>query len=211
MPPYKLPDNQTQSGMQSRSSKNGTGDNFNELRFEDKIGEEEVYFHSEKDFNRVVENNDTLKVGFDKKEDGDQTIEIHNNQTVTVGNSESAEGSQTLTIWKDRTSTIETGNETHQIKKGNRTVTIDEGNDALTIGQGDHTIKVSAGKTTHEAMKSIELIVGQSSIKIEPAKITIKSVQIAIEGTAQVEVKAPMVEANGSAMLTLKGGVIMIN
>ena len=36
-------------------------------------------------FNRVVENNDTLKVGFDKKDKGDQTIEIFNNQSVKIG------------------------------------------------------------------------------------------------------------------------------
>ena len=63
-------------------------DTFNELRFEDKKGSEEIYFHAEKDFNRVVENNDTLKVGFDKKDKGDQTIEIFNNQTLTIGNNQ---------------------------------------------------------------------------------------------------------------------------
>src|SRR5262249_53483613 len=80
MPPYKLPDNKTQSGMKTRSTKEGDAKTFNELRFEDKKDKEEVYFHAEKDFNRVVENNDTLKVGFDKKDKGDQTIEIFNSQ-----------------------------------------------------------------------------------------------------------------------------------
>ena len=75
-PPYPLPDNKTQSTIKSRSSKGGNADTFNELRFEDKKDEEEVYFHAERDFNRVVENDDTLKVGFEKKDKGDQTIEI---------------------------------------------------------------------------------------------------------------------------------------
>ena len=38
MPPYALPANMTQSGIKSRSSKGGTPDNFNEIRFEDKKG-----------------------------------------------------------------------------------------------------------------------------------------------------------------------------
>jgi type VI secretion system secreted protein VgrG len=211
MPPYELPANQTQSGILSRSSKTGTANNFNELRFEDKKDEEEVYFHAEKDFNRVVENNDTLKVGFEKADKGDQTIEIHNNQTLTVGNSESDEGNQTLTIWKDRTSTIETGNETHQIKKGNRTVTIDKGDDTLEIKAGDQTVTITAGKNVTTAGTSIELKVGQSSIKIEPAKITIKSVDIVIEGIASVKASAPMTTVEGSATLTLKGGLVLIN
>jgi type VI secretion system secreted protein VgrG len=49
MPPYSLPDNKTQSTLKSRSSKAGGADNFNEIRFEDKKGDEEVYFQAEKD------------------------------------------------------------------------------------------------------------------------------------------------------------------
>ena len=44
MPPYELPANKTQSGIKSRSSPGGKASNFNELRFEDKKGKEEVYF-----------------------------------------------------------------------------------------------------------------------------------------------------------------------
>ena len=108
MPPYTLPDNMTQSGYLSRSTKKGTSDNFNQLRFEDKKGSEEVYFHAEKDFNRVVENNDTLKVGFDKKDKGDQTIQVFNNHSLTVGagKSQADDGSQTITVFNNQTLTV---------------------------------------------------------------------------------------------------------
>ena len=95
MPPYTLPDNKTQSGYLSRSTLQGTAENFNELRFEDKKDSEEIYFHAEKDFNRVVENNDTLKVGFDKKDKGDQTIQIFNNQGTPSEPHDCDDGSQT--------------------------------------------------------------------------------------------------------------------
>jgi type VI secretion system secreted protein VgrG len=49
MPPYDLPSDATQSGIKSNSSKGGGG--WNELRFEDKKGEEEVYIQAEKDEN----------------------------------------------------------------------------------------------------------------------------------------------------------------
>ena len=108
MPPYTLPDNMTQSGYLSRSTLNGTADNFNQLRFEDKKGSEEIYFHAEKDFNRVVENNDTLKVGYDKSDKGDQTIQIFNNQNNTIGGggSNCADGSQSLSVWNSQNNTI---------------------------------------------------------------------------------------------------------
>src|SRR4029078_1279809 len=73
MPPYDLPANKTQSGIKSRSTLQGTPENFNELRFEDMKGSEDVYFHAEKDFHRVVEHDDDLKVG------NNQTISVQSN------------------------------------------------------------------------------------------------------------------------------------
>src|SRR3546814_4635944 len=96
-PPAALPANATQSTIKSNSSKGGNG--FNELRFEDKKDAEEVFFHAQKDFKRVVRNNDTLEVGKEEKSPGDQTIDIHNNRTVT----------------------LEQGNDTLTVKTGNRT------------------------------------------------------------------------------------------
>ena len=212
MPPYDLPANKTQSGFKSLSSKDGSvPTNFNELRFEDKKGEEEIYFHAEKDMNRVVENNDTLKVGFDKTDDGDQTIEVFNNQDVTVGCSDASDGSQTLEVWKDRTTTIKTGDETLTVEKGDRKTSVDTGDNTLTVKKGDRTTKVDLGKDLLQATKSIELKCGSSSIKLEPTKITIKSVQIEIKGDATVEAKSPMTTVKGDAMLTLKGGMVMVN
>src|SRR5262249_34889185 len=162
MPPYALPANQTQSVLKTRSSKQGATDNFNELRFEDKKGSEEIYFHAEKNFNRVVENNDTLKVGNEKKDKGDQTIQVYNDRTLTVGN--------------DRTTTVEKGNDTLTVQKGNQSVSIQKGN---------QTTKIDAGSGSTEAMQFIELKVGGNSIRIDQSGITLKGVNIMIMGQAQ--------------------------
>jgi type VI secretion system secreted protein VgrG len=69
MPPYALPANQTQSGIKSRSTKEGTPDNFNELRFEDKKGEEHVYLQAEKDLQILVKNDESREVGHDRTKD----------------------------------------------------------------------------------------------------------------------------------------------
>src|SRR5262249_24736241 len=47
MPAYPLPENMTQSGTKSRSTLKGTTGNFNEIRFEDKKGQELVTIHAE--------------------------------------------------------------------------------------------------------------------------------------------------------------------
>src|SRR5947199_7973417 len=66
MPPYKLPDHKTQSGVKSRSSLHGTEANFNEFRFEDKKGHEQVYLHAERNQDIVVESCETHSVGYDR-------------------------------------------------------------------------------------------------------------------------------------------------
>jgi type VI secretion system secreted protein VgrG len=55
--PYPLPDEKTKSTLKSDSSKGSGG--FNEIRFEDKKGSEEIFVHGQKDYNTVVENNTT--------------------------------------------------------------------------------------------------------------------------------------------------------
>lgn len=225
MPPYTLPDNMTQSTIKTRSTTKGTAENFNEIRFEDKKGSEEVYVHAEKDFNRVVENNDTLKVGFEKKDKGDQTIDIHNNRTVTI-----AEGNELFTVKKGtRTVNVDTGDDTHTVAKGNRVVNVDTGNDTITVKTGNrainvdtgdetHTIKtgnhvlaVNTGKATTEAAQSIELKVGGNSIVIDQKGITIKGTMISIEGSAKLDLKGAMATLNGSGMVTIQGGIVKIN
>lgn len=87
-PPYKLPENKTQSGLKTRSTLKGDQANFNELRFDDKKGEEYIYFHAEKDFTRVVEHNDELKVGQDhliKIEKGKSETEALQSIELKVG------------------------------------------------------------------------------------------------------------------------------
>ncbi len=199
MPPYALPAEQTKSTIKTNTSKGGTG--FNEIRFEDKKDAEEIFVQAEKDYNRVVKNNDTLKVGFEKKDKGDQTITIKNDQSLDVGNDQKIVigNNLTLSVKKDQTDTID----------NNLTVTV-KGEESRTVNK-DQVIKVdgdqklTVGKTcVIEATSSIEFKVGGSSIKIEPAKITIKSVQVAVQGSGPVAVKS-------GAVVTIEGALVKIN
>ncbi|MGH7934838.1 MAG: type VI secretion system Vgr family protein [Candidatus Binataceae bacterium] len=54
MPPYKLPDDQTRSTLKSRSSTQGGSDNYNEIRFEDKKGSEQLFVRAEMDMDERV-------------------------------------------------------------------------------------------------------------------------------------------------------------
>ena len=62
MPPYALPDNKTQSGIKSRSHEGGAAADFNEIRFEDKKGSEELFLHAQKDMREEVENDHLVQI-----------------------------------------------------------------------------------------------------------------------------------------------------
>ncbi len=79
MPPYDLPDQQTQSGWKTRSSKDGGPDDYNELMFEDKKGAEQIRMHAQRDLAITVEH--------------DETVNVTNDVTVNV-----AEGNYATTI-----------------------------------------------------------------------------------------------------------------
>lgn len=159
--PYTLPANQTQSGILTRSSQNGSADNFNELRFEDKKGQEEIYFHAEKDFNRHVENDDTLFVG------NDETITIKNNRTETVND----------------------GNETVTIEKGNRSITVSKGNDSLDVSAGNQST-YAAKNITIEAGVKIELKVGSNKITLTQSGIEISGMQVTMKSSSTMTIQA---------------------
>lgn len=102
MPPYELPANMTQTGIKTRSSKGGTPENFNEIRFEDKKGQEQLFIHAEKNQDIEVENDETHWVGHDRKKtiDHDETVLVKNNRTETVGVDES------ITIGNNRSESV---------------------------------------------------------------------------------------------------------
>ena len=150
MPPYDLPANKTQSGIKSRSSLGGSPANFNEIRFEDKKGAEQVYIHAEKNEAIVVENDKTESVGHD------ETITIGNDRTETVS------GNETLTVVKDRTRTV-SKNETVTVAL-TRTHTVGI-NEAITIGAAQEVtvgamraLTVGASQTTTIGMNHSESI-----------------------------------------------------
>ena len=191
--PYSLPENKTRSTIKTNSSKGGGG--FNEIRFEDKAGEEEVFFQAQKDYNKVVLHNETVKIHVDTT----TTVETGNRKmTVSQGNDE-----KTVSTG-NRTVTVSTGNDDKKVTAGNRTVTVGSGNDNLTVSSGDHKVDVSGGASSITAAKSITLTVGGNSIKIDTAGITINGIKIAATASATMTL-------DGGGMLTASGGQIKLN
>jgi len=101
-PPYPLPKEKTKSTVKSNTSIGGGG--FNELRFEDRKGAEEVFVHAQRDMNARVLRNRSETVGANASES------VGANRTVTVGSNNKH------TVGKDHTHTVKK-NYTREVKE----------------------------------------------------------------------------------------------
>ena len=75
MPPYSCPTTKRRAASRARSSLQGHAANFNEIRFEDKKGSEQLLIHAEKNQDIEVENDESHWVGHDRTKtiDHDET------------------------------------------------------------------------------------------------------------------------------------------
>ncbi len=222
MPPYALDANKTQTGIKTRSTKEGSASNYNELVFEDKKDEEFIRMHSEKDYFQTIENNAVISIGEEKMDPGDLTQTIYHTKTETILTGDHIfsvdEGNQEIFVKTDHTETIEgeaeqtiTGNYTQTISEGDVTREVSAGSESHTVSSGDYSLDTSSGSIAITAAVEISLTVGGSSIVIDNSGITISGTMITIEGDATVDVASPMTTVSADAVLTLDGGTTMIN
>ncbi len=206
-PPYDLPGFKTMSAFKSNSSKGGQG--FNELRFEDKKGDEQIFVHGEKNLDirikhdrfETIENDRHLVVKKDKYEH----VENNRDETVDADHKEK--------IGKDRHLQV-AGKEAKAVD-GSLSLTVK--GDVIEVFKANHSEQTTgdyylkADNIVIEGMTNVTVKVGQSYLAIEASGIKIGAPQIEFEGQATIEAKSPMTTVKGDGTLTLKGGMVMIN
>ena len=163
MPPYTLPDEKTKSTLQSRSTKDGSKTNFNEIRFEDKKDSEQVFVNAERDMDLRVENDSREFIGKDRhlivKANQTELVEGNKHVRVKGDHVEKIDSSMSLSVGSTRNEkigtvdTIEAGREIH-----------------LTAGM----------KVIVEAGSQISLKVGGNFVDISPAGVTIVGTMVLI-------------------------------
>ncbi|MBN3854823.1 type VI secretion system tip protein VgrG [Paraburkholderia sp. Ac-20340] len=228
MPPWSLPANATQSGMLSRSSKGATSANANAIRFEDKMGQEEVWIHAEKDQRIEVENDESHTVGNDRSKtvEHDETVQVGNNRTETVGNSE------TIAVGVDRTETV--GNNETLTVGGNRTEIIKGMENlvialtstetvglakALTVG-GGYQVTVAGAVNTSAGLASAEEVglskstmVGKTYTITAGDRIELRtgSASLILESSGQITLRGTQLLIEGSGPVQINGKDVDIN
>jgi type VI secretion system secreted protein VgrG len=215
MPPYALPANKTQTGIKTRSSKEGTPDNFNEIRFEDLKGSEQLFIHAEKNQDIEVENDETHWVGHDRKKtiDNDETTHVKHDRTETVDNNETItiHANRTETVDKDETITI-SGSRTESVSQ-NETISIGKNrienvrdNESVSVGKdqsltvnGNRTVSVSKDESISVTGKRIDSVAKEESVEVGKSR----DVTIGQDDMLQVAKKL-MVDAGDE--ITIKTG-----
>ncbi|MCG3817627.1 type VI secretion system tip protein VgrG, partial [Photobacterium damselae] len=152
-PPYDLPAHKTRTVLRTETHQ---GDGYNELRFEDQAGKEEIYVHAQKDMNLLVEN--------DRKDDikHDLHLDVTNERFTHI------KANDHLTV----------DGESRSHTKGNQTVVTDA---SLHLKQGN-SLLVDAGREIHlkggnkiviEAGAELTLKAGGSFVKIDGSGVSV--------------------------------------
>jgi type VI secretion system secreted protein VgrG len=149
--PYPLPDNQTRSTFKTRSSEGGGADNYNELRFEDKTGSEQIFLRGEKDFDTRLKNdirewignNRSLIVTQDQMEKagGDLHSQVTGNLNQKIGQTLSLQVGQNLYEKSGTNFAHEAGQVIHL--KAGMTVVLEAGTE-LTLKVGGNFIDINS-------------------------------------------------------------------
>lgn len=152
-PPYDLPAHKTRTVLRTETHQ---GEGFNELRFEDQAGQEEIYIHGQKDLNVLIENDVAWHIKHDENRDIDneRVTRIKANDHLTV------EGEKRDQIKADYSLTVDAS--MHQ-KLGQ----------ALLVEAGQE-VHVKAGmKVVLEAGAEITLKVGGCFVKVDASGVTL--------------------------------------
>jgi type VI secretion system secreted protein VgrG len=209
MPPYALPDNKTQSGIKSRSSKGGSASNFNEIRFEDLKGKEEFHIQAEKDMSTLVKNNQstTVQVNQSNSIGANRSSDIKKDDSTTVGGSRAVQVTGCLSTQVDgkgggggpglihSTHTV-TGK--HKLDASD-TIEIHGANKVLVNNNDATSVELVPGTIIIKAPTKIELVCGGTSIILEPSTITLKA-----SGGGQIVLTTDVcADSNGKSSLKL--------
>ncbi len=185
MPPYTLPDYQTRSTFMSRSSKGGGAANYNELRFEDLKGQEQIFMNAEMDMdlrvekdsrefigaNRhlIVTTNQVEQIQTDKHlhVEGNHFEKVDSNMSLQVGGNqmESVTGNKSLNVTGDQKESV-TGNVSLSVTGGKM--------DSITMGYMMSALSIHLSAETGiviECPVGITLSSGANSIDIGPAGV----------------------------------------
>ncbi|WOB61003.1 type VI secretion system tip protein VgrG [Pseudomonas sp. NBB] len=185
LPPYDLPEHKTRMTIKSQTHK---GDGFNELRFEDELGKEEVFIHAQRDQNNVVGNDETTRVGRNRVEQvgNDEHLNIGNDFRQETGGDHTQLIGQTCHVDIKQDLIEKIGNDRSESTGANHRALV--GKDAELVVKGTQKVTVGQGIEQHttiyqlRASERIEFRTAGGSIVLDGQGITINGLKLELLG-----------------------------
>ncbi|MDD7805137.1 MAG: type VI secretion system tip protein TssI/VgrG [Endozoicomonas sp. (ex Botrylloides leachii)] len=235
--PYK---NSMEQGIKLKSLPGAGAENYSEMRFNCKKGQELLALQAEKDMSVLVKNNADSKVVGNNivavEKSSDRTIK--ENDTHKVQGMLTAEVTKDISIKTDSNCQLQVKGNIQQHADGDYHLKTKKNQmlEAVSISaKGSKGIELTVGSTTIELSSSTAKIsCGASSIELSASGISISGTQIKLEGTTvkikgnastaleaggQLTAKGTMVSVTGTAtaklsasgLAQLSGGIVKIN
>ncbi|EKD9220766.1 type VI secretion system tip protein VgrG [Salmonella enterica] len=166
--PGSLPGTKTQMTIRSQTYK---GEGFNELRFEDAAGREEVYVHAEKDMNHVINNDRTIltkRHSVDKVQ-GNSAVLVDENQVMQIAGTQNTSigGDYVLSVgnhftdgYRNMSLTAFQDNAATLLKQ----IAFSVGVNGIMPGMGNMTTFVQGSRTEHINMTDTSSALGAKMI-----------------------------------------------
>jgi type VI secretion system secreted protein VgrG len=152
--PYELPANKTRSVFKTLSSPGGGG--YNELRIEDRKGQEQIFIHAQRDWDEHIEHDQKIRVGNERHD------------TVGANGYTELQAEEHVTVAEDRK--VEAKREDHLAIGGEQHVHLGQ----VQLTKAGRDIHLKAGqKMVIEAGIELTLAAGGSFIKLDPSGITV--------------------------------------
>jgi type VI secretion system secreted protein VgrG len=212
MPPYPLPGKKTVSTVKSRSTKGGAKDNYNEFRFEDLKGKEQVFLQAERDKDVRVKAESRTWIGGNRH----RIVKKSQKERVDQDKHSSVGGNYVFETGGNKH--IKTNGSVYEKISGNHESTLDgnsiektSGSNDVTVS-GDHIGKV-AGKMSLTVGGSLEQKSGTKFAHEAGQEIHLKAgMKVVIEAGMQLTLKGPggFVDI-GPAGVTIQGTMVLIN
>jgi len=207
-----MPETKTKTGLRTQSTPKTGG--YNEMRFEDAAGKEQVYVQAERDLDTLVKHDETLTVQRHRTKlvQGDEfnTVEMNRvtkvveNDTLTVDGNREGEvhgpSGDTLTVDHDQEVTV----------GGNQSTTV-SGNQSTTVSKSQSTTVMMASQETVTLMKAVqvglafqitvgarfEVMCGKSKLTMDAlGNIALSGEQIDITSNGPVAVNGTIIDLN---------------
>lgn len=195
--PYPLPDEKTKSTIKSNSSVGGEG--YNEIRFEDAKGAEEIFVHAQRDQNEVVLRNHTRQVG------GNEWVSIGGNHKVQINGAPvhgDAEG-----VVKGR----ETKIDGHEILETTKTVHV-KAPERIVLEVPGSSIVIEPGSITLTAGDGASIRLDEDLLAMSKARSSlVLSEDILANTDASMVLDSGDAKITGEAQVMIKGGKIYLN